>query len=172
MTAVAVSPTFGPRGIPIINEPNDGDTDTITSSLPGTDPDDELDLRPQTLPSAPYDEYTYENEVEPDYTASDEENSEGFSPSGSEVDEPISFSASEADESDHIEGAVTATTAAATEEAAPPAPKPDEPGETGKDTVESGEDKKEGDEKIEDESKFIDNLIDNAKGKVDDCIIA
>ena len=169
MTAVAVSPTFGPRGIPIINEPSEGDTDTITSSLPGIDPDDELDLRPQTLPSAPYDEYTYENEVEPEYTASDEGNSEGFSQSGSEVDEPISFSASDSN-SDQIESAVIATTAAAAEEAAPPTP--DEPGETGKDTGETREDKKDEDEKIEDESKFIDNLIDNAKGKVDDCIIA
>ena len=110
------------------------------------------------MPSAPYDEYTYENEVEPEYTASDEGNSEGFSQSGSDIDETRSVP--DADGSD--QDAITADTAAAATEAAA-RPTIDETGENTRDKE---------DEKIGDESTFIDNMIDNAKGKVDNCVIA
>ena len=147
MTALAVTPA------------------SVTSSVPGIDPDDELDLSPQTLPSAPYDEHAYENEVEPDYTASDEINSElSFSQSGSDVDGTRSVP--DVDGSSVQKDAITADTeAAATEVAAPPTTD-----ETREDTREAGEDKKE--ETTGDESTFIDNFVDNAKGKVDNCIIA
>ncbi len=166
LTAVAVTPRIRPHGIPYIREPDgddDDDTETV-SSIPATEPDDELDLSLQT-PSAPRDEYSVEDELEPDYIsdAASDVGSVAASLAASDVAQKGAGAEDAA-----IEGDITKATAVNTE--ASPETK-DGAAKKGEPAKNDGAAKKDATE-IEDESKFIDNLIDNAKSKVDDCTIS
>ena len=190
-----MTPNFPPRGIPTVIEPNapyqEEDNVTMTSSITGQDPDDDIDLRPQIVPATRH-EYLgeYENEayeIEPEYTSdlgSDEPVSGSDNPSDSPsynsnidttrrpVDEPITSYDAATDTNEQpmniavtpdqtslepIDEAVTSSENATDTEAIAPS---------------SNQESADKEKQIAEETSFIDNLIDSAKGKVDDCVIA